>query len=313
MEFKQVILELMNPNSELISPETDLIRLLQSSDIHPDDTKSMASKYALIKLNLLDPNSDSFDSDLENLWKSVLQLEKDLPEVNALVLGLKAVLKKYARLANVQLSDTNSTFNVADIDTAVDNFNKTDAVQNSLLLQNLRVSGLLTESELNKCLFNQKTSVSKSVCHLMEAYGCESSIPTMSGAKIVLGPDDLGVDLMKLTNFCAELDFGAGRDTKMIDSTHYFQIVEWLNTDVQKVLDQFGNGTYTENVFNVIYGKVFYLLIDSILSAKTTPIEKLKQFQEKLSSYNIDSYVFYAKNNDNMNCGQLITETELGE
>ena len=46
---------------------------------------------------------------------------------------------------------------------------------------------------------------------------------------------------------------------------------------------------------------------------KTTPIEKLKQFQEKLSSYNIDSYVFYAKNNDNMNCGQLITETELGE
>ena len=75
MEFKQVILELMDPNSELISPETDLIRLLQSSDIHPDDTKSMASKYALIKLNLLDPNSDSFDSDLENLWKSVLQLE----------------------------------------------------------------------------------------------------------------------------------------------------------------------------------------------------------------------------------------------
>ena len=140
MEFKQVILELMNPNSELISPEADLIRLLQSSDIHPDDTKSMASKYALIKLNLLDPNSDNFDSDLENLWKSVLQLEKDLPEVNALVLGLKAVLKKYARLANVQLSDTNSTFNVADIDTAVDNFNKTDAVQNSLLLQNLRVS-----------------------------------------------------------------------------------------------------------------------------------------------------------------------------
>ena len=87
MEFKQVILELMNPNSELISPEADLIRLLQSSDIHPDDTKSMASKYALIKLNLLDPNSDSFNSDLENLWKSVLQLEKDLPEVNALVLG----------------------------------------------------------------------------------------------------------------------------------------------------------------------------------------------------------------------------------
>lgn len=296
MEFKQVILELMNPNSELISPEADLIRLLQSSDIHPDDTKSMASKYALIKLNLLDPNSDSFDSDLGNLWKSVLQLEKDLPEVNALVLGLKAVLKKYARLANVQLSDTNSTFNVADIDTAVDNFNKTDAVQNSLLLQNLRVSGLLTESELNKCLFSQKTSVSKSVCHLMETYGCESSIPTMSGAKIVLGPDDLGVDLMKLTNFCAELDFGAGRDTKMIDSTHYFQIVEWLNTDVQKVLDQFGNGTYTENVFNVIYGKVFYLLIDSILSAKTTPIEKLPylKFLYRDASYLVGHAPAYA-------------------
>ena len=275
MEFKQVILELMDPSSEIISPGADLVKLLQCSDIHPDDTKSMASKYALIKLNLLDPNSDSFDSDLENLWKSVLQLEKDLPEVNALVLGLKAVLKKYAKIANVQLSDTNSSFNVADIDTAVDNFNKTDAVQNSLLLQNLRVSGLLTESELNKCLFNQKTSVTKSVCHLMEAYGCESSIPTMSGAKIVLGPDDLGVDLMNLTNFCGELGFGEGRDAKMIESTHYFQIVEWLNTDIQKVLDQFGNGTYTENVFNAIYGKVFYLLIDSILSAKTTPIEKL--------------------------------------
>ena len=91
MEFKQVILELMDPSSEIISPGADLVKLLQCSDIHPDDTKSMASKYALIKLNLLDPNSDRFDSDLENLWKSVLQLEKALPEVNALVLGLKAV------------------------------------------------------------------------------------------------------------------------------------------------------------------------------------------------------------------------------
>lgn len=46
---------------------------------------------------------------------------------------------------------------------------------------------------------------------------------------------------------------------------------------------------------------------------KTTPVERLEHFQKLLSGYGIDSYVFYAKKNDNMNCGQLITEMDLGE
>ena len=286
----------MSPSSEIVSPEADLTRLLQSPDLHPDDTKSMASRMAILKLNQLDPESCTFDEELKKLWDSVNKLEKQLPEVNALVIGLKAVLKKYANYANVQLRDENSVFNVADIDTAVESFNQMDAVQNSQLLTGLRVSGLLTESELNQCLFYQKTSAMKAGCDLMEALGKEPPILTLNGADVVLNPDDLGVDLMKLTNFCAELDFGAGRDTKMIDSTHYFQIVEWLNTDVQKVLDQFGNGTYTENVFNVIYGKVFYLLIDSILSAKTTPIEKLPylKFLYRDASYLVGHAPAYA-------------------
>ena len=275
MGFKQTVLELMSPSSEIVSPEADLTRLLQSPDLHPDDTKSMASRMAILKLNQLDPESCTFDEELKKLWDSVNKLEKQLPEVNALVIGLKAVLKKYANYANVQLRDENSVFNVADIDTAVESFNQMDAVQNSQLLTGLRVSGLLTESELNQCLFYQKTSAMKAGCDLMEALGKEPPILTLNGADVVLNPDDLGVDLDNLREFNDWLQDDSGSHLQDISQVHYFQIVEWLNTDIRMVTDQFGEGIYTENVFNAIFGKVFYLLIDSILSAKTTSIEKL--------------------------------------
>ena len=265
----------MSPSSEIVSPEADLTRLLQSPDLHPDDTKSMASRMAILKLNQLDPESCTFDEDLKKLWDSANMLEKQLPEVNALVIGLKAVLKKYANYANVQLRDENSVFNVADIDTAVESFNQMDAVQNSQLLTGLRVSGFLTESELNQCLFYQKTSAMKAGCDLMEALGKEPPILTLNGADVVLNPDDLGIDLDNLREFNDWLQDDSGSHLQDISQVHYFQIVEWLNTDIRMVTDQFGEGTYTENVFNAIFGKVFYLLIDSILSAKTTSIEKL--------------------------------------
>ena len=42
MGFKQTVLELMSPSSEIVSPEADLTRASSSPDLHPDDTKSMA-------------------------------------------------------------------------------------------------------------------------------------------------------------------------------------------------------------------------------------------------------------------------------
>lgn len=41
-----------------------------------------------------------------------------------------------------------------------------------------------------------------------------------------------------------------------------------------------------------------------------TSIEIMKQFKELLSEAGIKSYIFYSEKNDNMNCGQLITEKE---
>ncbi len=41
-----------------------------------------------------------------------------------------------------------------------------------------------------------------------------------------------------------------------------------------------------------------------------TSIETMKQFKEVLSEAGIKSYIFYSEKNDNMNCGQLITEKE---
>ena len=41
-----------------------------------------------------------------------------------------------------------------------------------------------------------------------------------------------------------------------------------------------------------------------------TSIEIMKQFKELLSEAGIKCYIFYSEKNDNMNCGQLITEKE---
>lgn len=41
---------------------------------------------------------------------------------------------------------------------------------------------------------------------------------------------------------------------------------------------------------------------------KPTDISRLEYFHSFLQSKNINSYIFYASKNDNMNCGQLITE-----
>lgn len=41
-----------------------------------------------------------------------------------------------------------------------------------------------------------------------------------------------------------------------------------------------------------------------------TSVESMQQFKEILSKEGIKSYIFYSEKNDNMNCGQLITEKE---
>ena len=82
----------------------------------------------------------------------------------------------------------------------------------------------------------------KAGCDLMEALGKEPPILTLNGADVVLNPDDLGVDLDNLREFNDWLQDDSGSHLQDISRVHYFQIVEWLNTDIRMVTDQFVEG-----------------------------------------------------------------------
>lgn len=271
MAFKQLILEMMDPDSSG-SIQDDLHNLITCKELNPDDIRKWASQCALIKIGLLDPNSDSFDGDITNLWNQVCELEKELPGINALILGMKTLLQKWARLNHVELRDVNSSINVADIDTAVDNFNKPDAVQSSELIKRMQSSGLLTESEYRKCLFNQRTSVLETAGNLMEAFG--SARPNLCVASI-LTPEQLGIDMVNLKIYAAKAIGSYDVNDDFARTIHPYQIIECLGAGIDTVIKQFGNVSFTANMCNAAFCNIVYLLIGSILEMKTTPIEKL--------------------------------------
>lgn len=271
MAFKQLILEMMDPDSSG-SIQDDLHNLITCKELNPDDIRKWASQCALIKIGLLDPTSDSFDGDITKLWNQVCDLEKELPGVNALIIGMKTLLQKWARTNHVELRDVNSSINVVDIDTAVDNFNKPDAVQSSELIKRMQSSGLLTESEYRKCLFNQRTSVLETAGNLMEAFG--SARPNLCVASI-LTPEQLGIDLINLKIYAAKAIGSYDVNDDFARTIHPYQIIDCLSTELDTVIKRFGDVSFAVNMRNAAFCNIVYLLIGGILEMKTTPIEKL--------------------------------------
>ena len=194
MGFKENVLAYKNPNAELsMDPKKDLCSLLQSNDLIPDDYTKKAISDLVDKVGLLHVEDEGFDVDVRGLWDELQTLKAAIGEVDTLVIGLDAVLRKYADMSGIDLPDTtNKWFNVTDIDKAVADVNHQNAIQSSKRLVSMCTSGFSDLECISECVSARMMQVTESAESLMGLFGGSLSKRYEYGP---IQPTELGIDI----------------------------------------------------------------------------------------------------------------------
>lgn len=264
MGFKENVLAYKNPDTEpSMDPKKDLCSLLQSNDLIPDDYTKKAISDLVDKVGLLHIEDDNFDDEIRGLWDDLQTLKAAIGDVDAMVIGLDAVLRKYADMSGIDLPDTtNKWFNVADIDKAVVDVNNQNAIQSSKRLVSMCTSGFSDLEGISECVSAKMMQATESTESLMGLFGGSLSKRYEYGP---IQPTELGIDvdgIMRSALGAAALNPSY---FSLIQEKSYGEIADLINVDLSCIINRFGDGGFQRDTFNGVFCRIMNILMHSIL------------------------------------------------
>lgn len=264
MGFKENVLVYKNPDTEpSMDPKKDLCSLLQSNDLIPDDYTKKAISDLVDKVGLLHIEDDNFDDEIRSLWDDLQTLKAAIGDVDTMVIGLDAVLRKYADVSGIDLPDTtNKWFNVTDIDKAVADVNSQNAIQSSKRLVSMCTSGFSDLEGISECVSAKMMQVTESTESLMGLFGGSLSKRYEYGP---IQPTELGIDvdgIMRSALGAAALNPSY---FSLIQEKSYGEIADLIDVDLSCIINRFGDGGFQRDTFNGVFCRIMNILMHSIL------------------------------------------------
>lgn len=239
------------------------------------DSSKLAVASLSSEISKLNPLDDSFEDNIQNLWQIIQNIEANIPKLNVMITGIKTLLTAYAKEHDIKLKNENSILNMADIDAAVDALHSSDVVQDNFLLHELRNTGLLTESTMNRYLSDQMASVVKMEGRLMEALQGQPLSKNDKCATCLRTPQELGLSEDNIIDLGTKLIHDDDTAVNSFGGLTLYHILEWLNPSVNQLFSDFGAGSLNDNAFNIMFCQSMYLLISDILDRRTANVEKM--------------------------------------
>lgn len=264
MGFKENVLAYKNPDTEpSMDPKKDLCSLLQSNDLIPDDYTKKAISDLVDKVGLLHIEDDNFDDEIRGLWDDLQILKAAIGDVDAMVIGLDAVLRKYADMSGIDLPDTtNKWFNVTDIDKAVADVNSQNAIQSSKRLVSMCTSGFSDLEGISECVSAKMMQVTESTESLMGLFGGSLSKRYEYGP---IQPTELGIDIDAIMRSALGAAALNPSYFSLIQEKSYGEIADLINVDLSCIINRFGDGGFQRDTFNGVFCRIMNILMHSIL------------------------------------------------
>ena len=264
MGFKENVLAYKNPDTEpSMDPKKDLCSLLQSNDLIPDDYTKKAISDLVNKIGLLHVEDDGFDDEVRSLWDDLQTLKAAIGNVDAMAIGLDAVLRKYADMSGIDLPDTtNKWFNVTDIDKAVADVNNQDAIQSSKRLVSMCTSGFSDLEGISECVSARMMQVTESAESLMGLFGGSLSKRYEYGP---IQPTELGIDIDVIMRGALGVAALNPSYFSLVQGKSYGEIADLINVDLSCIINRFGDGGFQRNTFNGVFCRIMNILIHSVL------------------------------------------------
>lgn len=264
MGFKENVLAYKNPDTEpSMDPKKDLCSLLQSNDLIPDDYTKKAISDLVDKVGLLHIEDDNFDDEIRGLWDDLQILKAAIGDVDAMVIGLDAVLRKYADMSGIDLPDTtNKWFNVTDIDKAVADVNSQDAIQSSKRLVSMCTSGFSDLEGISECVSAKMMQATESAESLMGLFGGSLSKRYEYGP---IQPTELGIDIDAIMRSALGAAAFNPSYFSLIQEKSYGEIADLIDVDLSCIINRFGDGGFQRDTFNGVFCRIMNILMHSIL------------------------------------------------
>lgn len=264
MGFKENVLAYKNPDTEpSMDPKKDLCSLLQSNDLIPDDYTKKAISDLVDKVGLLHIEDGNFDDEIRSLWDDLQTLKAAIGDVDTMVIGLDAVLRKYADMSGIDLPDTtNKWFNVTDIDKAVADVNSQDAIQSSKRLVSMCTSGFSDLEGISECVSAKMMQVTESTESLMGLFGGSLSKRYEYGP---IQPTELGIDIDAIMRSALGAAALNPSYFSLIQEKSYGEIADLIDVDLSCIINRFGDGGFQRDTFNGVFCRIMNILMHSIL------------------------------------------------
>lgn len=278
MGFKENVLAYKHPDTEpSLDMKKDLLDLFQSDDLNPDSYTKKAISELLSRVGELHIDDENFDDEVRKLWDDLQSLKTAIGTVDAMVIGLDAVLRKYANLNGIDLPDgMNRWFNVTDIDKAVADVNAQNAIQSSKRLVELCTTGFSDMSKISECISSEMMQVTESAESLMGPLG---GLLSKRYEYSPIQPTELGINVNDII-FGSLGVAGTSADFSLIQGKSYAEIADWIDVDLSCVIDRFGDGGFQRNFWNGSFCRIFNIVIHSILECQhSTSLELLPYFK----------------------------------
>ena len=264
MGFKENVLAYKNPDTEpSMDPKKDLCSLLRSNDLIPDDYTKKAISDLVGKVGLLHIEDDNFDDEIRGLWDDLQTLKAAIGEVDTMIIGLDAVLRKYADMSGIDLPDTtNKWFNVTDIDKAVADVNGQNAIQSSKRLVSMCTSGFSDLEGISECVSAKMMQVAESAESLMGLFGGSLSKRYEYGP---IQPTELGIDVDAIMRSALGAAALNPSYFSLIQEKSYGEIADLIDVDLSCIINRFGDGGFQRDTFNGVFCRIMNILMHSIL------------------------------------------------
>lgn len=264
MGFKENVLAYKNPDTEpSMDPKKDLCSLLQSNDLIPDDYTKKAISDLVDKVGLLHIEDDNFDDEIRSLWDDLQALKAAIGDIDTMIIGLDAVLRKYADMSGIDLPDTtNKWFNVTDIDKAVADVNSQDAIQSSKRLVSMCTSGFSDLEGISECVSAKMMQVTESTESLMGLFGGSLSKRYEYGP---IQPTELGIDIDAIMRSALGAAALNPSYFSLIQEKSYGEIADLIDVDLSCIINRFGDGGFQRDTFNGVFCRIMNILMHSIL------------------------------------------------
>lgn len=264
MGFKENVLAYKKPDTEpSMDPKKDLCSLLQSNDLIPDDYTKKAISDLVDKVGLLHVEDDGLDDEVRSLWDDLQTLKAAIGDVDVMIIGLDAVLRKYADMSGIDLPDTtNKWFNVTDIDKAVADVNNQNAIQSSKRLVSMCTSGFSDLEGISECVSVRMMQVTESAESLMGLFGGSLSKRYEYGP---IQPTELGIDIDVIMKGALGVAALNPSYFSLIQGKSYGEIADLINVDLSCIINRFGNGGFQRDTFNGVFCRIMNILIHSVL------------------------------------------------